>query len=263
MKTTTAIPLAGAAGQGQGGATDTLATDLDVEGAGRADEALAATASARIQDAAPVAAPPLTSGRIATEIAVRLGAVLMFSMFVSSALHQLHRDPTRFTLMLLVVSEAITLALAVCTRVPRERDWHPLTVVISTCASFYFVAFRLDPGWRVLPETVAAGLQIAGMALQISAKLALRRSYGILPANRGVVVGGPYRLLRHPIYVGYFITNVGFLAANLGVRNLLILLSLWALQGYRVLREEKMLLKDPAYREYARRVRYRVMPGLF
>ncbi|WP_233425683.1 methyltransferase family protein [Paraburkholderia kururiensis] len=255
MKTTTSMPLPTVAEAGQGGAPEAPATGLDRLNPEHAGEAIASTAADL--------KPSLTPGRFATEIAVRLGAVLMFSMFVSSALHQFYRDPTRLTLMLLVVSEAITLALAVCTRVPRERDWHPLTVVISTCASFYFVAFQLAPGSRVLPETVAAGLQIAGMALQISAKLTLRRSYGILPANRGVVVRGPYRVLRHPIYVGYFITNVGFLAANFGVRNLFILVSLWALQGYRVLREEKMLLKDPAYRDYARRVRYRVMPGLF
>ncbi|SAL71781.1 putative protein-S-isoprenylcysteine methyltransferase-like protein [Caballeronia udeis] len=197
------------------------------------------------------------------EIVMRLLAVLMYSVFVSSALYQFHKDPSRITLLLLVISELLTLGLVVCTRVPRERDWNPVTVVISLCASFYFLAFRIAPGIHLLPETVAAGLQIAGLAIQVSAKLSLRRSFGILPANRGVVVSGPYRFLRHPIYFGYFVSQAGFLLSNFGIRNLVVLLLLWALQMFRVVREERVLVKDARYREYAARVRYRFIPGVF
>jgi protein-S-isoprenylcysteine O-methyltransferase Ste14 len=206
---------------------------------------------------------PLTRDRLVGEILMRLLAVLMFSMFISSSIYQFHKDPSRITLPLLAFSELLTLGLAVCTRVPRERDWNPLTVVISTCASFYFFAFRLEPGLHLIPETVAAGLQIAGVVIQVSAKLSLRRSFGILPANRGVVVSGPYRFARHPIYLGYFVTQVGFLSSNFGVQNLVVLLLLWALQIFRVVREERVLVRDEKYREYAARVRYRFIPGVF
>ncbi|SOE94086.1 Protein-S-isoprenylcysteine O-methyltransferase Ste14 [Burkholderia sp. D7] len=205
----------------------------------------------------------LTRDQLIGEIVMRLLAVLMYSVFVSSALYQFHKDPSRITLLLLVISELLTLGLAVCTRVPRERDWNPVTVVISLCASFYFLAFRIAPGIHLLPETVAAGLQIAGLVIQVSAKLSLRRSFGILPANRGVVVGGPYRFLRHPIYFGYTVTQAGFLLSNFGVQNLVVLLILWALQMFRVVREERVLVKDARYREYAARVRYRFIPGVF
>ncbi len=205
----------------------------------------------------------LTRDQLIGEIAMRLLAVLVYSMFVSSALYQFHKDPSRITLLLLAFSELLTLALAVCTRVPRERDWNPATVVISVCASFYFLAFRIEPGSHLLPEAVAAGLQIAGMVIQVSAKLSLRRSFGILPANRGVVVSGPYRFLRHPIYFGYTINQAGFLLSNFGVQNLVVLVILWGLQIFRVVREERVLVKDVRYREYAARVRYRFIPGVF
>ena len=194
---------------------------------------------------------------------MRLLAVLIFSMFVCSAIYQFQKDPSRITLLLLAASELLTLGLAVCTRVPHERDWNPATVVISTCASFYFLAFRIDPGIHLVPEMVAAGLQLVGMVIQVSAKLSLRRSYGILPANRGVVVSGLYRFARHPIYLGYFVNQVGFLSSNFGVRNLVVLVLLWGLQVYRVVREERVLVKDSRYREYAARVRYRFVPGVF
>jgi len=205
----------------------------------------------------------LTRDQLIGEIVMRLLAVLMYSVFVSSALYQFHKDPSRITLLLLVISELLTLGLAVCTRVPRERDWNPVTVVVSLCAGFYFLAFRIEPGVHLLPETVAAGLQIAGLVIQVSAKLSLRRSFGILPANRGVVVSGPYRFLRHPIYFGYFVNQGGFLLSNFGIRNLVVLLILWALQMFRVVREERVLVKDARYREYAARVRYRFIPGVF
>jgi protein-S-isoprenylcysteine O-methyltransferase Ste14 len=35
-----------------------------------------------------------------------------------------------------------------------------------------------------------------------------------MPANRGVVSTGLYRLVRHPIYMGYLITHAAFVAAN-------------------------------------------------
>jgi hypothetical protein len=68
-------------------------------------------------------------------------------MFVSSTIYQFHKDPSRITLLLLAFSELLTLGLAVCTRVPRERDWNPVTVVISTCASFYFSRSVSSPGF--------------------------------------------------------------------------------------------------------------------
>jgi protein-S-isoprenylcysteine O-methyltransferase Ste14 len=205
----------------------------------------------------------LTRDQLVGEIVMRLLAVLMLSMFISSTIYQFHKDPSRITLPLLAFSELLTLGLAVCARVPRERDWNPATVVVSTCASFYFVAFRLDPGSHLIPESVAAGLQIAGMVIQLSAKLSLRRSFGILPANRGVVVSGPYRFARHPMYLGYFVNHAGFLSSNFGVQNLVVLLLLWTLQIFRIAREERILVKDEKYRDYAARVRYRLIPGVF
>ena len=48
----------------------------------------------------------------------------------------------------------------------------------------------------------------------IAGKLTLGRSFGLMPANRGVVSSGIYRFVRHPIYAGYLITHVAFLAAH-------------------------------------------------
>lgn len=101
------------------------------------------------------------------------------------------------------------------------------------------------------------------MLLQIYAKWSLRRSFGLLPAHRGVIVVGPYRFVRHPMYLGYLVTDIGFLAANFGVRNVVIVVAQWALQAVRIVKEEQLLSKDATYRDYMSRVCYRLIRGVF
>jgi protein-S-isoprenylcysteine O-methyltransferase Ste14 len=79
-----------------------------------------------------------------------------------------------------------------------------------------------------------------------------------------VVSGGPYRYVRHPGYVGY-ITASFATALALG--------SLWALIPaafvmclfiVRTALEDKTLKEElPGYKEYAQKVRYRLVPGLW
>ena len=61
---------------------------------------------------------------------------------------------------------------------------------------------------RSCPTLATAALSAVGLCLVIAGKLALGRSFGLVPANRGVVASGPYLLVRHPIYSGYLITHV-------------------------------------------------------
>ena len=138
-----------------------------------------------------------------------------------------------------------------------------MSFVITLTATVYPLAFNIDPGLKIVPEGVAATVQIVGVVIQLYAKWSLRRSFGLLPANRGVVVSGAYRFVRHPMYAGYFVTDLGFILANCGTRNLIVIFSQWALQAVRLLREEKLLAHDETYREYASRVRYRVIRGVF
>jgi protein-S-isoprenylcysteine O-methyltransferase Ste14 len=101
------------------------------------------------------------------------------------------------------------------------------------------------------------------MFFQLYGKVALGRSFGIVAANRGVVVGGPYRLVRHPIYLGYLVTHAGFLLSNWSLRNLAVYAAAYIFQVARIFAEERILLVDGRYREYFQSVRYRLIPGLF
>lgn len=109
----------------------------------------------------------------------------------------------------------------------------------------------------------AAALIIAGTLIAISAKLSLNRRFGIAPANRGVQAGWSYSLVRHPMYLGYMIAQVGYLLHNPTLRNLAVFAVAWLLQLGRIVREEDHLMQDDAYKAYAARVRHRLVPGLY
>lgn len=201
--------------------------------------------------------------RIMLEISARVCTVLLFGLFAYSAIMHWRADPTRITLLLLVVSECLVVGFSLFSRIPARRDWTLFAFLSTVAGTYYFVVVLLEPGMKLAPEAVGVGLQIMGLCWQIFAKASLRRSFGLLPANRGVVSSGVYRVMRHPMYFGYFVTDIGFLLVNFGMQNLIVYLVQFALQAARIVREERLLSDDAQYREYKERVRYRVIPGLF
>jgi protein-S-isoprenylcysteine O-methyltransferase Ste14 len=197
------------------------------------------------------------------EVSARTGTAILLSLFAYVAIMHWRADPGRITLLLLVVAECFTVGLSLFTRVPVRRDWTPFAFLCSMGASYYFLAVQLGPGVQLVPEGVGAAFQAFGVCWQIFAKVSLRRSFGILPANRGIVSCGAYQFMRHPMYFGYFIADIGFLLANFGMRNMLVYGIQFVLQAGRIAREERLLSTDALYRAYKDKVRYRVIPGVF
>jgi protein-S-isoprenylcysteine O-methyltransferase Ste14 len=85
----------------------------------------------------------------------------------------------------------------------------------------------------------------------------------VVAANRGLKVGGPYRLVRHPIYFSHFITTTGFLSANFNLYNAAILALFAVCQIMRIEAEERVLTDTADYSAYKARVRWRLIPGLY
>jgi protein-S-isoprenylcysteine O-methyltransferase Ste14 len=200
----------------------------------------------------------------AFEIAIRLMALTAGAIFVHRAGLAFLSDPSRITLLLLLVSETVTFVIMLLSRTPSVRDWHPLTVLLTLTASFLYPLF-IDtmPGRHLIGEDAGAIVQAIGLGWAVYAKLSLGRSFGLLPARRGIVVKGAYRWIRHPMYLGYFVTHMGFLLANFTLQNAIVYAALYAMQVYRILREEKLLSEDEAYATYRQQVRYRAIYGLF
>ena len=106
-------------------------------------------------------------------------------------------------------------------------------------------------------------LEVVGAALVLGGLLSLNKSFGLGPENRGIKTRGMYRIVRHPIYSGYVLAEAGFFLNNLSLVNLVALMISVFFLLLRMLAEERLLDSDDEYLEYARRVRWRLIPFLF
>lgn len=188
----------------------------------------------------------------------RLFLVVLSSFFLKSILMSATQHPI---LLLIAVSECLPVALILIRR-PGAISTSPsafLTALVGT-ATPLMLRPHVAP---LLPTTVLALLMLLGLSVNVSAKIALWRSFGLAAANRGVRVGGPYRLVRHPMYLGYFLTELGFLFGNPSASNIAICAVTWSAQLLRIGEEERFLLDDQSYRDLVQRVRFRLLPGLY
>lgn len=198
-----------------------------------------------------------------TEWLLRCFAVLVYVYAVSNLAVSWWKDPTRLTLMFLLLTEGYTLALVLIARRARLRDMSPMAVAATIYAMFFFSLVSAEGTQRFMPESVGVGLFLVALLWQFAAKATLGRCFGLLPACRGIVVAGPYRVVRHPIYLGYLVGHVGFLMVNFSLRNAAVLATLYVAQVIRIVLEERVLAQNEDYRSYQRRVRWRLIPGLF
>jgi protein-S-isoprenylcysteine O-methyltransferase Ste14 len=169
----------------------------------------------------------------------------------------------RLTGLLLLASETLVVVFTVVRRAPSIVDRSLRARLLTAISMMGPPLVRPATVTAMLSEPVTVALSAAGLLVVIGGKMSLGRSFGLMPANRGIVSTGLYRLVRHPIYMGYLITHVGFLAANPTIWNALTLVGADIALMIRATCEEKTLAKDPAYRSYQERVRWRVVPGLF
>jgi protein-S-isoprenylcysteine O-methyltransferase Ste14 len=164
---------------------------------------------------------------------------------------------------LLVISEAMIVVLMVFRRRASTVDRSMLAALVTFVSVAGPPLLRPVDTGALLPDLATAFLTTVGLALVIAAKFTLGRSFGIVPANRGVVASGPYLLMRHPIYTGYLVTHVSFLLAHPTPRNMVLILLADSALVWRALMEERVLEHDERYRDYRSRVGWRLVPGVF
>lgn len=161
---------------------------------------------------------------------------------------------------------------------PVQRDQRPWDRMFMAVALIVFV------GWLVLCaidarrfewSRVPVWVQVLGAASIALCMVVVWRTFRAntfaapqvrVQADRQqvVITGGPYQFVRHPMYAGSLLMFVG---------TPLLLGSWWGLLfvplaaigiGIRAIGEERMLRRDlSGYDEYARKIRFRMVPGVW
>lgn len=137
--------------------------------------------------------------------------------------------------------------------------YEPFFPVISQA----FVPYGEGPGWEsVIPEGSAVFILWSSATLlctlvYVWATIAFGPRFSNL-THRGIITSGPYRFIKHPAYVSkniawWLFALPGFIASGLteGLARAGMLAIVSLIYLLRARAEERMLSKDPAYRDYA------------
>jgi protein-S-isoprenylcysteine O-methyltransferase Ste14 len=195
------------------------------------------------------------------DVIAKMTIVTLFSALAV----RLARDATatgHVTGILLLANEALVVVLTVFRRSAAIVDRSARAKFLTGLATFGPLVVR-PSAFGIVPQTLTIIISGIGLTIVVLGKISLGRSFGLVPANRGIVSTGVYRFVRHPIYLGYLLSHVGFLAANTNPWNVVMLLSADTALLLRAICEEETLARDDAYRSYMTRVHWRVVPGVF
>jgi protein-S-isoprenylcysteine O-methyltransferase Ste14 len=165
-----------------------------------------------------------------------------------------------------ILQHMVVLGIALTRRSPKAQDRSFLSGAAVVVAYGYPYAQVLYLGWipgtpvwpvgGLVMVTLAAGLNFAGL-------LTLGRLFGIRPALRGLATRGPYRIVRHPIYLSYVVADIGYNLQEWNSGTALLMLAGWISLLYRIHAEERILSQDPGWQKYVAMVRYRLLPGVW
>src|SRR5256886_7236949 len=197
----------------------------------------------------------------------RFGALLLFC-FTSTEVGNLFLLAPTFTIpdWIYVLQHFIVLGIALTRPRPKVWDYSIASSMAVGIAYVYpyaqVIYLRWSPGYVVSP---AAGLALVTLAagLSLVSLLAMGRLFGIRPALRGLATSGPYRLVRHPIYLSYILADIGYNLQEWNFVTLLLVLVGWMSLVYRIHAEERVLSQHTEWPSYVILVRYRLFPGIW
>jgi len=159
---------------------------------------------------------------------------------------------------------AVIMGVLSLARVPPRDAMVNIRAFGAIAGMLVFPSFmRPDAPAAGILASAGLGLEVAGVVLSQVARLCMGRSFGFLPANRGIVSRGPFSLVRHPIYLGWVILMIGYACSYPAIGNFLFVLASWPFLAWRISLEEEVLRPDPEYRAYASRVQFKLVPHVY
>jgi protein-S-isoprenylcysteine O-methyltransferase Ste14 len=141
----------------------------------------------------------------------------------------------------------------------------PLEALVAISGTFGATFLADRPLHTPFSFTTIAGnaLILLGLVWSMISLATLGRCFGILPEARGLVTRGPYRIVRHPIYLGEITILLGITIPVISLPNALITSGVIGLQFWRSVNEERVLESTfPEYAAYKSRT-FRIVPFIW
>jgi protein-S-isoprenylcysteine O-methyltransferase Ste14 len=197
----------------------------------------------------------------------RLGDLFLFGV-TSAELVLLFFLTSTFTIAdwVYVSQHLLVLGIALTRPPPEVQDrslFSSIAVVVAYAYPYAQVAYlRWVAGTPVWP---AGGFVLVTLAacLSFASLLSLGRWFGVWPALRGLATRGPYRVVRHPMYLAYLVADIGYNLQEWNFGTALLVMAGWGSLFYRILAEERILSQDAGWLTYVALVRHRLFPGLW
>jgi protein-S-isoprenylcysteine O-methyltransferase Ste14 len=136
---------------------------------------------------------------------------------------------------------------------PHRRAREPLAFIVCAVAmGAILVVAQPSLGTSASLLIVGDAVAVTGCVWLLVAVLSLGRCFGVLPEARGLVRRGPYRVVRHPVYLGEIVALIGLTIGAPKVWNVTVLAVFLVAQIVRARFEERALTAAfPEYAQYA------------
>jgi protein-S-isoprenylcysteine O-methyltransferase Ste14 len=165
-----------------------------------------------------------------------------------------------------IVQHLVVLNVAFWRAPPAACDYS-LAATVAVVASYIYpytqgICLMWAPGYSAWPECGFVLVTVSAV-LSFLSLISLGRLFGVRPALRGVRTTGPYRFVRHPMYLAYVIGDLGYNLEEWSFGTVLMVIVGWVSLAWRIVAEERVLSQDARYSAYTAAVHYRIFPGIW
>ncbi len=175
---------------------------------------------------------------------------------------ELFRHCLTLGFLLLIAAAYVTRTRAVAPALGFRERVFPMLILLTTLAVLSFLE-RAEVRHRLDLLGVGLLITLLGYGISLWALWHLRSAFAIMAEARQPVTSGPYRYLRHPLYLGEALTVLGLCLPVGTASALLFWAGVTALQLARAhIEEEKLARQFDEYKAYRERTRF-ILPVLY